>query len=82
MGSGFKSRGVHHWENSLRLAATRTGGCFVVCHNPAALPIGFRQQSSCLTFPFSLAVLFTLLLRPPGTRGGRCGGNKKAWPQL
>jgi hypothetical protein len=47
MGSGFKSRGVHHWENSLRLAATRTGGCFVVCHNPAALLIGVRQQSSC-----------------------------------
>jgi hypothetical protein len=30
MGSGFKSRGVHHWENSLRLAETQTGGCFVV----------------------------------------------------
>jgi hypothetical protein len=21
---------VHHWENSLRLAETQTGGCFVV----------------------------------------------------
>ena len=30
MGSGFKSRGVHHWENSLRLAETRAGGCFVL----------------------------------------------------
>lgn len=30
MGSGFKSRGVHHWENSLRFVETQAGGCFVI----------------------------------------------------
>ena len=30
MGSGFKSRGVHHWEDSLRFVETQTGGCFVL----------------------------------------------------
>lgn len=28
MGSGFKSRGVHHWENSLRLCGNTGRGLF------------------------------------------------------
>jgi hypothetical protein len=44
MGSGFKSRGVHHWENSLRLAETQIGGCFVVSEASADSGTGLEPK--------------------------------------
>src|SRR6478735_5321134 len=45
MGSGFKSRGVHHWENGLRFVETQTGGCFVLCPDHRLLRTCLYQGS-------------------------------------